>query len=304
MSDTFPAVWQDAVQVGGLVYPVLRAGRIGPLVVCLHGFPDNYEGYRPIAQTLADAGYQVVCPMLPGYVPSNQRTSGQHDAKYVRDALIDLVEVLLLERGQKNCHLVGHDWGCVIACFMAQHKPQLFKSLCAMSVPYGMSWLKIALRYPKYMLHSWYIAFFQTGRFADWVITRNNMAFLNRLLRWWNPKHVEVSAMQRSVLATFRQPGVLKAALDYYRTSMFSFKPLGFEIRSLFNKTIEVPTLAIRGALDITMPQGVWDVVSAESFPRGITLEVMLNAGHFVQYEQPEVLSQRLLKWFAANADQ
>ncbi|HEY1057223.1 MAG TPA: alpha/beta hydrolase [Limnobacter sp.] len=291
-------VIEAQVQAAGLTFPVLRAGATGPLVVCLHGFPDNPEGYRGIAATLAAQGYQVVCPYLPGYSPLNQRRDGAHDPVFVRDALNTLVEVLLKETGQQQCHLVGHDWGSVIACLMAQHRPDLFKTLCAMSVPYGMSWLKIATRCPVYIVHAWYILFFQLRSFADWLISRKGFALLAWLLKFWSPGYAGMPSMQKSVIKTFQQPGVLKAALEYYRTSMFSFMPLGFHIRSLFNKTIPVRTLALRGQFDVTMPEAVWEVVSPKAFPKGITLEVYAGAGHFTQYERADAIAQRLLAWF------
>lgn len=293
---------ETRVPCDGLEYPVLQAGADGPLVVCLHGFPDNYEGYRGIATELAAAGYQVVCPLLPGYAPANQRRDGGvHDALYVRDALIKLIETLLAERGQMRCFLVGHDWGSVIACLIAQKRPDLFVSLCAMSVPYGMSWRKIALRCPVYMLHAWYILFFQFKGLADAIIRRKGFRFLAWMLKFWSPKLESLAQMQRSVIATFSQPGVLAAALDYYRTSMFALTPKAFHIRALFNKTIEVPTLALRGELDVTMPSAVWEVVSPQAYPKGITLEVYQGAGHFIQYEQGPAIAQRLLQWFSQH---
>lgn len=286
------------IQAAGLTFPALRAGTTGPLVVCLHGFPDNYEGYRGIAATLAEQGYQVVCPLLPGYSPANQRQGGTHNALYVRDVLTELVEVLLKETGQRRCHLVGHDWGCVVACMMAEHRPNLYFSLCAMGVPYGMSWAKMVVRCPSYLLHAWYILFFQFRGLADWLIRRRRFAFLAWLMKHWSPNYPGIQAMQQSVIQTFEKPGVLKAALDYYRTSMFSLTLQGFEIRALLNKTIHVPTLALRGQNDICLPESVWEVTSPRSFPKGLTLEVLAGAGHFIQYEQPDAIAQRLLRWF------
>ena len=33
------------LDVSGRPYPIIEAGE-GPLVVCLHGFPDNYESFQ------------------------------------------------------------------------------------------------------------------------------------------------------------------------------------------------------------------------------------------------------------------
>lgn len=289
------------ISSAGLSYPALCSGWQGPLVICLHGFPDNYEGYRAIAEHLAGNGYQVVCPLLPGYHPHNQRDEGEHDALYVRDALIGLIETLLAQRRQQRCHLVAHDWGAVIACLIAQRRPDLLISLCAMSVPYGMTWRKVALRCPTYLFNAWYIALIQLRGLSDWLIRRKGFYLLKRMLAWWSPRNPQLRQMQRAVVATFREPGVLRAALEYYRSSMFSLRPKAFRIRSLFDRRIEVPTLAIRGEQDVTMPQAVWEVISPRAFPRGITLELLPEAGHFIQYERPAEIAERLLQWFATT---
>ena len=50
--------------VNGRIYPVIEAGE-GPLVVCLHGFPDNYESFQHQIEPFVAAGYRIVCPMMP-----------------------------------------------------------------------------------------------------------------------------------------------------------------------------------------------------------------------------------------------
>lgn len=287
------------IAFAGLSYPALCAGWQGPLVICLHGFADNYEGYRPIAEHLARSGYQVVCPLLPGYHPHNQRCDGEHDPLYVRDVLIGLIETLLKQRRKQRCFLVAHDWGGVIACLIAQQRPDLLNGLCAMSVPYGLTWRKVAFRCPSSLLSAWYILLFELRWLSDWLIRRNGFSLLKKMMLWWSPHNPRLQQMQRAVAATFREPGVLRAALEYYRSSVFSLSPKAFRIRALFNRSIEVPTLAIRGERDLTMPQSAWEVISPRAFPKGLTLELLPEAGHFIHYERPEQIASRLTRWFA-----
>ena len=47
----------------------------GPLVICLHGFPDNAYTYRYLLPTLADAGFRAVAPFMRGYFPSGNPPS-------------------------------------------------------------------------------------------------------------------------------------------------------------------------------------------------------------------------------------
>ena len=47
------------VQANGIDFHYLEIGT-GPLVLCLHGFPDNACTYRYLGPALADAGFRVV----------------------------------------------------------------------------------------------------------------------------------------------------------------------------------------------------------------------------------------------------
>jgi pimeloyl-ACP methyl ester carboxylesterase len=56
------------VQVNSVDFVCLTQGH-GPLVLLVHGFPDIPQTWASQMQALADAGYQVVAPYLPGYLP-------------------------------------------------------------------------------------------------------------------------------------------------------------------------------------------------------------------------------------------
>ena len=56
------------VVTNGRPYPFIVAGE-GPLVVCLHGFPDNHESFQYQLEPFAAAGYRIVCPVMPGFAP-------------------------------------------------------------------------------------------------------------------------------------------------------------------------------------------------------------------------------------------
>jgi epoxide hydrolase 4 len=59
------------IDVGGLRLHCVEAGT-GPLVVLLHGFPECWYAWRHQLPALADAGYRVVAPDLPGYNTSDK----------------------------------------------------------------------------------------------------------------------------------------------------------------------------------------------------------------------------------------
>src|SRR5271154_3488773 len=57
------------VRASNIDFTVLEMGA-GPLVLCLHGFPDTAHSFRHQMPALAAAGYHVVAPFMRGYSPT------------------------------------------------------------------------------------------------------------------------------------------------------------------------------------------------------------------------------------------
>jgi pimeloyl-ACP methyl ester carboxylesterase len=288
--------------VNGRTYPVIEAGE-GPLVVCLHGFPDNYETWQHQIEPFAAAGYRIVCPMMPGFAPGTEPSSGSNTPVYAVSEIISMIEGLLNAAGEKKCHLVGHDWGALISYMVAHERPDLLSSHVALSIPYNVNLQRVILRCPSYGLGaSWYVSFFQLKGLADWWIKRNNWQFIDMLYRTWCPTWENYDERVASAKETLKAPGVLKSTLSYYRNSLFGLNAASFKFRRLFNGTITVPTLGIRGEVDGCMPEVAWELVSPKSFRNGLTLEVMPGIGHFPQLEDPQWISERLIGWIKQHS--
>jgi len=290
------AMKKDLV-VNGRTYPVIEAGE-GPLVVCLHGFPDNYESFQHQIEPFVAAGYRIVCPMLPGFAPGTEPTSGANTPVYAVSEIIAMIEGLLSAAGEKKCHLVGHDWGALIGYMVAHERPDLLISLAVLSIPYNINLQRVIFHCPSYALGaSWYVSFFQLKGLADWWVRRKNLKFIDMLYRTWCPTWNQYDERVASTKETLKAPGVLKSTLSYYRNSLFGLNSASFKFRRLFNGVINVPTLGIRGEVDGCMPEVAWELTSPKSFRNGLTLEVMPGIGHFPQLEDPQWISERLIGW-------
>ena len=57
------------VRANGIDFAYLEQGE-GPLVLLLHGFPDNARTWSHQMPRLAAAGFRVVAPFLRGYPPT------------------------------------------------------------------------------------------------------------------------------------------------------------------------------------------------------------------------------------------
>ena len=104
----------------GLVFDALAAGPpTGELVMLLHGFPQTCACWTPLLDTLAEAGYRAVAPDQRGYSPKARPTTVR---AYRMPELVADVVAIADRLGAQTFHLVGHDWGGVVAWRLAgQH---------------------------------------------------------------------------------------------------------------------------------------------------------------------------------------
>ena len=129
-----------------------------PVVLCLHGFPDNANSFRHQIDDLMAAGYQVLTPTMRGYEPS----SIPQDNNFSVYAMAQDVTAWLDQLDITRAHLVGHDWGSAIAYTAAAMAPDRFFSLTTIAVPhpsrFNMEGMK---KVPAQALKSWYMLFNQ-----------------------------------------------------------------------------------------------------------------------------------------------
>jgi pimeloyl-ACP methyl ester carboxylesterase len=143
------------------------------------------------------------------------------------------------------------------------------------------------------------MVFFQHA-FAEQAVAANDFAFIERLWRDWSPGYTLPPDEMAALKETFRRPGVLAAALGYYRATMATVfdDPAQAEAMSAgLTIPLDVPGLMIHGADDGCI--GVELVAGMDAyFPRGLRTEVIANAGHFVHQEQPAAVNSLLIEFF------
>jgi pimeloyl-ACP methyl ester carboxylesterase len=226
------------VRVNGLEVTTLELGR-GPLVLCLHGFPDSAWGYAPLMRGLAERGYRVVAPFNRGYPPSAPAPDGDYSVLALADDALALASAL----GADRFRLVGHDWGALAAMAAAAIAPQRIERL----VVAGM-WHLGGLRLTWGQLRrSWYIGLFQLPALPERVVARNDFAFVDRLYRDWSPHWRFTAEDTAAAKDCLRRPGALAAALAYYRHNLLRMTPLQ---RRLLRAPTTVPSLLLYGAED------------------------------------------------------
>ena len=270
----------------------------GPIVLCLHGFPDNAGSFRHQLPALAEAGYRAISLTLRGYEPGAIPADGDYTMETIATDILAVIESL--DTGP--VHLIGHDWGAAVAYVATSAAPERFKSLTVMAVPHAGRFAREGLRIPKQLRLSWYMGFFNIPWFSDWVVQRQDYAFIRKLWRDWSPGWQPEPGVLGSVIQTLSQPGVRSAALGYYRAAL-SIKALLVSAEEA-HYPVPVPTLALSGERDGCIASEVFEqLMVAQDFPKGLTFSRIAEAGHFLHQEQPEQVNREILDWLKLNDD-
>ncbi|MET7698583.1 alpha/beta hydrolase [Streptomyces sp. NPDC005485] len=279
------------IQAGGLDVPILEAGN-GPLVLCLHGFPDHAGSWEGILESLAKGGYWAVAPAQRGYWPAGAAPDGSYRASATGQDVLNLIEAL----GRDRADLVGHDLGARAAYAAASLDATRVRRLVGMAVPYGPQLRTAWLTNGDQQRRSWYMYFFQTA-LAEPAVELNDFAFIDRLWQEWSPGYELPDAERAALKETFRAPGVLTETLGYYR-QLFS-PPAGEATRALEARAsgaITVPSLYLHGADDNCMSVELSDGMEA-AFKNGFERVVVPRAGHFLHLEQPKPVADHILSF-------
>jgi len=282
------------LETSGLTFNGYACGE-GPVVLCLHGFPDNAASFRFQLPALARAGYRAIAPTMRGYEPSAQPADNDYSLETMAGDVIGWIDYL----GEDKVHLLGHDWGAVIGYVACNMAPQRFHSLTTIAVPGGRMDIGME-KVPEQRRKSWYMMFFQLRGIAELAVEYNDWALIKRLWRDWSPGFDLPTEEWDDLRRTFAAPGVKKAMLAYYRQNaslsiMLGGKKAGINAE---RGPIPVRTLAITGEDDGCIDTRLYDhVLLEEDSPAGVKVERIKNAGHFAHQEKPDEISKLILEW-------
>jgi pimeloyl-ACP methyl ester carboxylesterase len=295
---------QDAERIElhrGPLHFTAHARGSGPLVVCLHGFPDHPRSFRHQLPALVDAGYRVIVPTLRGYEPSSQPADGNY---YMLDLAEDLL-AWLDELGAEQARVIGHDWGAIIAYAAAALAPERMRCMVTIAVPHmrrftpGMTTVM-----PAQLRRSWYALLFQLRGLSDVAFARAGDRILDKLWRDWSPGWSPEPGELDAVKATFALPGVRRAAMQYYRGLFSSPSRRAWESWKLLAAKTPVPTLAITGALDGAVDTRLHDFGDWQhDYLAPSRVRRFERAGHFVHQERPAEVNDAILEWLRAHED-
>ncbi|HET9768780.1 MAG TPA: alpha/beta fold hydrolase, partial [Thermoanaerobaculia bacterium] len=200
-----------SILAAGLRFAYLESGRgegNRPLVLLLHGFPDDAYTFDELRPALAAAGYHAVAVFLRGYHPSDVPADGDSSPLTLgRDVL-----ALIAAFGAADAVVIGHDWGAIAGYVAASLAPERVRRLVAMGIPHARA-LRPTPRQVWRARHFVYL----TMPWAARAMRRTDLAYVDRFNRRMSPRWAPLAEDVERVKTAFALPGRLEAALDYYR---------------------------------------------------------------------------------------
>ena len=298
----------------------------GPLVLLVHGFPESWYAWRHQLPVLAAAGYRAVAVDVRGYGRSSkpEAVDAYRMLELVKDN-VAVVEAL----GEQSAVVVGHDWGATIAATSALVRPDVFRAVGMLSVPYtppgGPKPSDVFAQMGG--SEEFYVSYFQQPGRAEAEIEPDVRGWLagfyaalsadtmpapgapdphfisrggrlrdrfpaGRLPAWLSEHDLDVYAGE------FERTG-MTGALNRYRNMDRDWQ----ELADFDGSPISQPSLFIGGSLDAST---TWlaDAITAypTTLPGLAASHILDGCGHFVQQERPLETNRILTDWLASLA--
>lgn len=259
----------------------------GPLVVLLHGFPDFWYSWRHQIGPLAEAGFRVVAPDMRGYNTSDKPRGVQN---YSLDRLATDVVELVTSLGEQRAHVVGHDWGGLVAWAVAAWHPDVVERVVILNAPHPDEYRR-GLTHPKQLAKSWYTGFFQLPG-APAALRARGFAALRKGLRATSTAGAFTDEDVERYVAAWSEPRALESQLAYYRAARRRTFGRGQRL-----PTAEAPVLVIWGERDRSLEP--FFATPSEELAADVTTEMLPAATHWAHMDEPERVNRLLLDFLA-----
>lgn len=316
---------QRVVEANGIRLNIAEQGA-GPLVVLCHGFPETWYSWRHQLGALAAAGFHAVAPDMRGYGRSERPAAiDRYTVFHLVGDMVGLLDAL----EAPTAVIAGHDWGATVAWHAALLRPDRFRAVIGLSVPFRpRGTVPPTSAMPRTEDAQFYQLYFQEPGVAEAELDRDPRATVRNLLyggsgdaprggggdsapsigmvprgegflrgapappalpEWLGERDVDVYA------AEFERTG-FAGGLNYYRNLDRNWELLAPFAGAL----VSVPALYVAGDRDLVVGFPGMDQLLANlgRFVTGLRGTVMLpGCGHWTQQERPEEVNAALLEF-------
>lgn len=249
----------------------------GELVLLLHGFPQTGLAWRAVMRRLATAGYRAVAPDQRGYSAGARPAEvAAYAVQHLRDDALAMATAL----GVRRFHVVGHDWGGVVAWRLAADGPERVRSVTVLSTPHPRA-LRDALRSPEQAIRSAYIPVLRVPVLPELVLGLASGQALVRLLQLSGLPAAQAGGYARAMTTG----GALRGALNWYRALEFSDRLPG---------PIEVPATFMWGGRDPVFTEAASQATEAQ-LAGDHTMLPLPEAGHWLPESHPAEVAEAVI---------
>lgn len=318
------------VETNGIRMHVAEAGQ-GPLVVLCHGFPESWYSWRHQLVALAAAGYHAVAPDQRGYGRTDAPEAiDQYTLFHLVGDLVGLLDAL----GAPTAVVAGHDWGAPVAWHAALLRPDRFRAVIGLSVPFRpRGAVRPTTVMPRTEDAIFYQLYFQEPGVAEAELERDPRRTIRTLLYWGSgdgqrAPHTPGSGRAGMVprgggfLTARDVPDALPAWLTEADVNVYAseFRRTGFRGGLNWYRNIDrnwellapwagarvtVPALYIVGDRDLVLTfRGMDQLLPAlkQVIPELRQTLVLPGCGHWTQQERPADVNAAMLQFLAGVA--
>jgi pimeloyl-ACP methyl ester carboxylesterase len=317
-------VQQRIVETNGIRMHIAEQGA-GPLVVLCHGFPESWYSWRHQLPALAAASFHAVAPDMRGYGRTDSPDAiDQYTLLHLVGDMVGLLDVL----GAESAVIAGHDWGAPVAWHAALLRPDRFRAVIGLSMPFRP---RGSVRPTTVMSQTddavFYQLYFQTPGMAEAEFERDVRSTFRHLLysasgdaprgdaTMANPAAVGMVLRRGGFLSRLVEPSALPAWLTEDDLEFFAeeFTRTGFrgglnwyrnidrnwELLAPFaGARVTVPALYVAGDRDLVVAFRGMDqlIPNLQKFVPHLRKTVMLpGCGHWTQQERPEEVNAAMV---------
>lgn len=327
---------QRMIESNGIRLNIAERGS-GPLVLLCHGFPESWYSWRHQIDALAAAGFHAVAPDMRGYGKSDAPEAiDQYTIFHLVGDLVGLLDAL----EARAAVIVGHDWGANVAWQAARFRPDRFRAVAALSVPFRpRSPARPTSLMPQTADAQFYQLYFQEPGVAEAELERDPRATVRNMLYGASGEGVAAiaaaaagSGIAANIGMVPHGGGFLRGAgapatlpawlsesdLDFYagefRRSGFR-GPLNYyrnvdrnwELMAPFTGApVTVPALYIAGDRDMVVSFPGTDQLLAnlkQFIPALRNIQMLSGCGHWTQQERPHEVNAAIIDFMRSLQD-
>jgi epoxide hydrolase A/B len=306
------------VTTNGIRMHYAEAGS-GPLVLMCHGFPESWYSWRHQLGALAEAGFHAVAPDMRGYGQTDRPAEVEaYDIFQLTGDFVGLVNAL----GGEPTVIVGHDWGAWVTQAAALFRPDLFRAVGLLSVPFlpRLSISPSAWEQQKYPGKIFYQQIFRSpgsekifeadvrGSIINVLYSASGEPPVDR--RWRFVVEPKGLASMAAPSAAEKPSFVTDADVDFF---VGEFQRTGFAGGLNYYRNVDrnwaltpfhdgaklpQPTLFIAGDRDPVLSFWGDEVEAMErNVPNLISKVVLPGVGHWTQQEHPDEVNRLLIEF-------